>query len=124
MDTGLAAALSRSQLIDLTTTGRRSGEPRRIEIYLHNLGGRLVISGRPSAQPRAWLRNVEANPGVTLHLKQGTAADVTGTARVVTDPGERRELLEGVARNWGRTDLETMQAHSPLIEVVVPGYPA
>lgn len=125
MDTHLAAALGRSQLIDLTTTGRRSGEPRRIEIYLHNLAGRLVISGMPSAErTRAWLRNVEANPSVTLHLKQGIDADVPGTARVVTDPSERRELLDGVARNWGRTDLDAMQAHSPLIEVTVPGYPA
>ncbi|HEY5629103.1 MAG TPA: nitroreductase family deazaflavin-dependent oxidoreductase [Candidatus Limnocylindrales bacterium] len=124
MDPQIVAALGRSQLIDLTTTGRQTGEPRRIEIYLHNLGGRLVISGMPSRdRTRAWLRNVDANPAVTLHLKQGLVADVPATARVVTDPAERRELLEGVARNWGRTDLEVMQAHSPLIEVEVPGYP-
>ena len=124
MDPQTLAALDRSQLIDLTTTGRQSGQARRLEIFLHNLAGRLVISGVPSRErTRAWLRNVEANPSVTLHLKQGLQADVPATARVVTDPEERRRLLEGVAANWGRTDLDVMQAYSPLIEVSVAGYP-
>lgn len=124
MDPQILAALDHSQLIDLTTTGRQSGQARRLEIFLHNLAGRLVISGVPSRErTRAWLRNVEANPTVTLHLKQGLQADVPATARVVTDPEERRRLLEGVAANWGRTDLDVMQAYSPLIEVSVAGYP-
>ncbi len=124
MDPRILAALGRSQVIDFTTTGRKSGQPRRIEIFLHNLGGRLVISGLPSQErTRAWLRNVAANPAVTLHLKEGLAADVPATARVVSDPAERRQLLEGVARNWRRTDLDVMQEHSPLIELCVPGYP-
>jgi hypothetical protein len=33
-------------------------------------------------------------------------------------------LIEGVARNWKRTDVDVMVEHSPLIEVTVPGYPA
>jgi deazaflavin-dependent oxidoreductase (nitroreductase family) len=124
MDATVRAALGNSQTIDLTTTGRRTGEPRRIEIVLHNLGGRLVISGMPvPGRTRAWLHNVEANPAVTIHLKGGgVVADVEGTARVITDPAERRDLLAGVARNWGRTDLEVMMEHSPLIEVTVAGY--
>lgn len=125
MDPDIAIALSRSQVIDLTTTGRKTGEPRRIEIYLHNLDGRLVISGMPRpGNVRAWLRNVEANPAITLHLKRGINADVPATARVVTDPAERADLLAGVARNWNRTDLDVMEAHSPLMEVSVEGYPA
>jgi len=124
MDPTIVAAFRRSQVIDLTTTGRRSGESRRIEIYLHSLDGRLVISGIPNpGRTRAWLHNVTADSRVTLHLKAGVAADVPGTARVITDPAERAELLAGVARNWKRTDLEVMQAHSPLIEVSVEGYP-
>ncbi len=124
MDPAIRAALDRSQVIDLTTVGRRSGEPRRIEVFLHNLDGRLVISGRPDpTRTRAWLQNVAADPAVTLHLKHGVAADVPATARVVSDPAERRALLEGVARNWGRTDLDVMQAHSPLIELDVEGHP-
>lgn len=125
MEATLRAALDRSQVIDLTTTGRRSGEARRIEIFIHNLDGRLVISGMPApGRTRAWLRNVADNPEVTLHYKGPDAAgDVEGSARVITDPGERRTLLEGVARNWGRNDLDVMMEHSPLMVVTVPGYP-
>ncbi|HYO42104.1 MAG TPA: nitroreductase family deazaflavin-dependent oxidoreductase [Candidatus Limnocylindrales bacterium] len=125
MDDAVRTALAQTQVIDLTTVGRRTGEARRIEIVIHNLDGRLVISGMPMpGRTRAWIHNVEANPAVTIHLKGGELiADVTGTARVVTDPAERRELLVGVARNWNRTDLDVMVEHSPLIEVSVPGFP-
>jgi deazaflavin-dependent oxidoreductase (nitroreductase family) len=126
MDDTIRAALGHSQVIDITTTGRRSGQPRRIEIFLHNLDGRLVISGMPRpGRTRAWIHNLDADPALTLHLKGPQAvADVDGTARVITDPAERREMLTGVARNWRRTDLDAMVAHSPLIEVTVPGFPA
>lgn len=123
MDQRIRSELDRSGIIDLTTTGRRSHEPRRIEIFLHNIDGRLVISGMPRRETRAWLRNIEADPTVTVHLKRAIVADLAAQARVVTDPAERRELLAAVARNWGRTDVDTMVEYSPLIEVEVPGYP-
>jgi deazaflavin-dependent oxidoreductase (nitroreductase family) len=123
MDPAARAALDQGGIIDITTTGRRSGEPRRIEIALHNVAGRLVISGMPVRErSRAWLRNLEADSRLTVHLKQGVVADLPATARVVTDEAERRELLAHVARSWGRTDLDAMVAWSPLIEVTVPGY--
>lgn len=126
MDDTIRAALDRGHTIDITTTGRRSGTPRRIEIVFHNLGGRIVISGMPiRGRTRAWLHNLETDPHLTIHLKgPGVVADLEGTARIVTDEVERRELLAGVARNWGRTDLDAMVAWSPLIEVTIPGYPA
>ena len=119
MNDATRAALAKGGLIDLTTTGRTSGEPRRIEIVLHSIDGRLVVSGMPSPRTRAWLANVETNPRVTIHLKRGVVADVPGFARVVTDEQERRDLLAHVARTWGRSDLEAMVRQSPLIEVVV-----
>jgi deazaflavin-dependent oxidoreductase (nitroreductase family) len=123
MDPIVRAALDRGGIIDITTTGRRSGEPRRIEIVFHNVGGRIVISGMPIRdRTRAWIRNLEADPDLTVHLKQGVSADLAGTARIVTDEPERRDLLVHVARNWKRTDVDAMVAWSPLIEVTIPGY--
>jgi deazaflavin-dependent oxidoreductase (nitroreductase family) len=124
MDATIHDALDHSQTVDITTTGRRTGQPRRIEIVLHNLGGRLVISGMPHRRTRAWIHNLEADPRLTVHLKQGVHADVAGTARVVTDPAERRELLVGVARAWNRTDVDRMVAESPLIVLTIPEYAA
>jgi len=119
MNDATRTALARGGIIDLTTTGRRSGEPRRIEIVFHVIDGRIVVSGMPRREKRAWLANIEANPRVTVHLKRDVVADLPGEARVVTDETERRVLLVHVARAWGRDDLEVMVRYSPLIEIVL-----
>jgi deazaflavin-dependent oxidoreductase (nitroreductase family) len=120
MDDPIRAALSRGGTIDITTTGRRSGDPRRIEIVFHRIDGRMWISGIPSSRKRAWLANLEADPHLTVHLKGPLAvADLPATARVVTDEAERRQILERVAQAWRRTDVDRMVAQSPLIEVTV-----
>ena len=120
MDDSIRRALAQSGIIDITTTGRRSCEPRRIEIFFHAIDGRIYISGMPNAdQTRRWLSNLEAYPRFTFHLKGGVTADLPATARVVTDDAERRAILEHVARAWKRTDIDTMVAHSPLVEVTI-----
>lgn len=104
------------EIIDLTTTGRQSGEARRIEINIFSFDGRLYISGLPG--PRAWLANVAADPRLTVHLKTDVVADLPGRARVLSDPAERRPLLQRITRHWRReSELETFVARSPLIEV-------
>ncbi len=124
MDDSTLDALARSQLIDMTTTGRKTGQPRRIEIALHAIDGRLYISGMPRADhKRAWLLNLERDPRLTIRLKQTTNAEVAATARVIEEPVERRQILESVAARWRRTDVDVMVAHSPLIELTVAGYP-
>lgn len=116
----IRTALSHSQIIDLTTTGRRTGQPRRIEIFLHNDDGRLFITGMPRAdRTRDWIHNVKANPHIVIHLKQSVVADVPAISRVVTDANERRPLIEAAARRWRRTDIEDMMRHSPLILLTV-----
>ena len=122
MDEAIRSALSQSAVVDITTTGRRSGLPRRIEIVYHVVGGRIYISGMPRAgRKRSWLANLESEPRFTFHLKGTVTADLPATARVITDEAERRAILEHVARAWRRTDLDAMVAHSPLIEVTISG---
>lgn len=111
------AALERGGTIDMTTTGRQTGQPRRIEIVFHNIDGRFYISGIPSRRKRSWLANLEAHPDFVFHLKGRVKADLPATARVITDEAERRDVLKGVARNWRRNDLDVMVEYSPLVEV-------
>jgi deazaflavin-dependent oxidoreductase (nitroreductase family) len=121
----LAAAIGRvlrhGHTIDITTTGARTGLPRRIEIVFHSFEGHLYISGMPSRRTRGWLHNLRANPRFTFHLKQLLQADLPATAREITDPVERREVLTKVARVW-RQDLEAMMRFSPLVEATIDGY--
>ena len=125
MDDSVRRALSQGGVIDITTTGRRTGEPRRIEIVYHVIGGRIYISGRPnSAGPRHWLTNLEAHPAFTFHLKQEVKADLPARARIITGEVERRAILEHVARGWNRTDIDQMVLYSPLVEVTIAGLDA
>ena len=120
MDDRIRRALSRGHTIDLTTTGRKTGQARRIELVFHAIDGRVYISGMPGF-PRSWLANIKANPDVTFHLKGPIQADLPATAREITEPGERRRIMERVAANWRRTDVDWMMTASPLIEVEIPG---
>lgn len=113
----IAQALHRGGIIDITTTGRKSGQPRRIEIVFFNVDGRVYITGLPG--PRAWMANLQADTRLTFHLKKGISADLPATARTVTDEEERRTVLSVALRAWRREDqLDAFLAGSPLVEVI------
>ncbi len=122
MDDHIRQALDQGHVIDITTTGRTSGEPRRIEIMFHNFDGRIYISGMPRPEPRAWLANLRVDPSLTFHLKGAVQADLPATAQVIDDVAERERVMPLVAAAWNRTDIGDMVAWSPLIEVTIPGY--
>jgi deazaflavin-dependent oxidoreductase (nitroreductase family) len=120
MDEDIRRALSHGHTIDITTTGRRTGKARRIEIVFHNFDGRIYISGLPSRRKRAWIANLETDPRMTLHLKgPRVTADLPARARVIGDEQERRAIMPRVAAVWRRQDVDQMIAYSPLIEVTV-----
>ena len=118
----IRSALKRGHTIDITTTGNKSGEPRRIEMVFHSFGGHVYISGMPNPdRTRAWLQNLRANPNFTFHLKQLVKADLPATAREITADPERLAVLEKVARSW-RRDVGPMREFSPLVEVTIEGF--
>lgn len=96
----------------LTTTGRRSGRPHRIEIWFA-VGEAAVYLLSGGGDRSDWVRNLTVSPDVILELGHERRAT---TARVVTDPEEdalaRRLLVEkyrpryrGELDAWGRTSL-------------------
>jgi len=121
MNDEIANALAHGHTIDITTTGRKTGEPRRLEIVFHNIDGRLIITGSPRAErTRAWIYNLEADPELIFHLKGAVVADLPATARIITDPADRREIAAWVIANaWPQQDVEQMTAYSPMIEVTI-----
>jgi deazaflavin-dependent oxidoreductase (nitroreductase family) len=118
MDETIKTALARGNVIDITTTGRQTHEPRRIEIVYHSIDGHVYVSGMPGR--RSWLVNLEADPHLTFHLKRGVTADLPAVARVIVDDAERRTLFHEIVKVWTKQDVETMVASSPLIEVTFP----
>ena len=126
MQDAVRRALGRGHVIDITTTGRKSGQPRRIEIVFHNIDGRIYISGTPNPRrTRDWLLNLGADPRMTIHLKGAVHADVPATARVVDDPEERKQVSDWIVQHaWRSMDVDAMQAWSPLIEVEPEGIAA
>lgn len=68
----------------LTTTGRVSGQPRRIEIWFAIDEDTLyMLSG--GGDRSDWVKNLRREPAVTVEIGDGKFA---GLARVVTDPIE------------------------------------
>lgn len=117
MDERIQRALSRPHRIDMTTTGRRTGQPRRIELVFHVIDGMIIISGMPGR--RDWYANLVADPHLTFHLTGPVQADLPAVARPIVEPTERRRVMGAVTSNWRAEDrFETFYRRSPLIEVL------
>jgi hypothetical protein len=82
MDAATERALTTDVLIDMTTIGRKTGNPHRIEIAF-NFDGVLYISAMPGK--RDWYANLVVTPDFTFHLKQSAQADLPATALPITD---------------------------------------
>jgi F420H(2)-dependent quinone reductase len=103
----------------LTTTGRRSGEPRPVVLGYYEDGPNLVtmaMNGWASAEPAWWL-NLQANPQAMVELAGGVRRDVLGRA-AIDEEHERlwqrwREIdkkLDGyAARRSGRTAVVVLE---------------
>ena len=119
MDEQIRNALKGKEVvIDITTTGRRSGQSRRVEIWFHNIDGRIIITGTPG--PRSWLANLAVNPKFTFHLKGTVRADLPARARLIIDPDERRAIMSAPETGWYRDQvggIEPLAKGSPMLEV-------
>ena len=113
MDEAVQRALETDRTVDITTTGRNSGQPRRIEIWRYRYDGRTFLSGSPGT--RDWYANLLADPEFVFHLKGSAQADLPAVAI----EAERREVIAGILDDLGRGsgDLEEWVARSPLAEV-------
>ncbi len=100
----------------LTTTGRRTGQPHRIEIWFAAHDGRiyLLAGGRERSD---WVRNLQAHAQVTVELGDETHVGAAHILQAGTDEDRQaRELLVAKYREgdnldeWGRTALPVVIA--------------
>ncbi|MEL7974340.1 nitroreductase/quinone reductase family protein [Isoptericola sp. F-RaC21] len=100
------AAGTRERIIDITTRGRRTGRPRRIEIFFYRAAGATYLCSGAGGAATDWHANLLADPRFTFHLKNGVRADLPARATPVTDPAERQAVLAEIV-----ADLN--QPHDP-----------
>lgn len=107
--------LASLRTIDLTTIGRRSGLPQRIEIWWFHVDGRFIISGGPGR--RDWLANIYAHPKVTIHANDD---DIPARAIPIDDQAFRRSFFTRPATSWYSTqsELENLIDSAPMVEIV------
>lgn len=100
----------------LTTTGRRSGEPRSTPlIYQEHDGAYLVVASKGGAdEPPAWYRNLEQEPEVTVQVK----ADRFPARARVAAAGEKGEMWKKMTAAWPAYD-EYQEKTDREIPVVV-----
>ncbi len=116
LDSKVQEALEKDLVIDITTTGRKSGQPRRVEIWFHNLDGVLYITGLPGS--RGWYANILADPCMTFHLKETATADLPARATPITSVEQKRDILRHICTKQGTLDqLEARVSGAPLIKV-------
>ncbi|WP_433295897.1 nitroreductase family deazaflavin-dependent oxidoreductase [Actinoplanes sp. CA-030573] len=113
----------RCGMLRLTTTGRRSGEPRAVVLCYIEDGDRLVtlaMNGWDRADPAWWL-NLRANGSATVDLAGGGSRPVT--AAVAT--GEERERLWAALHDYeGYGDIDAFAARRGRETAVVVLSPA
>ena len=120
MDERVRNALANDRTIDITTIGRNSGIPRRIETWFYRLDDRIYLTG--SLGRRDWYANLLANPGFTFHLKQSVAADLPAHATPITDPEQKRAIFTRILSDLGGSEnLEAWLEGSPLMSVSFNG---
>lgn len=91
----------------LTTRGRVTGTPHEIEIWFARSGSTLYLMA--GAGDRSdWVRNLRADPGVTVRLRDVTFA---ATARVVEPGGDEDALARRIV-----TDKFQPRYHGDLAE--------
>jgi F420H(2)-dependent quinone reductase len=120
MDEDIRRALSEDRTIDITTLGRKSNRPHRIETWLFRADGKHFLTGSPGR--RDWYANLLHTPDLTLHLKQRVKADLPARATPITDPEERKAIFTRILGELDALpDLETWLAGSPLMELQFNG---
>lgn len=99
----------------LTTTGRRSGEPRRTALIYGRYGKDYVIVASKGGAPKhpLWYLNLQANPRVTVQVEDEVFDAVARDATAE----EREELWPEMAKIWPDYDnyQQKTDRHIPVV---------
>jgi deazaflavin-dependent oxidoreductase (nitroreductase family) len=106
-----------TQILILTTVGRKSGEERKAPlIYGEHDGHRLIVASKGGAdEPPAWYVNLKANPEVRVQVKDDK---YTARARDAT-PEEQAETWPIMVGHWPAYEEYQKKTDRPIPVVVL-----
>jgi deazaflavin-dependent oxidoreductase (nitroreductase family) len=100
---GVMAQAKEPAYLYLTTTGRRSGVPREMEIWFTRRKGRFYVIAEHGERAQ-WVRNLRASAGVQWRV---AGATYTGVARVIdpaVDPALHATVQDRSRQKYGWGD--------------------
>lgn len=114
MDEATRDRLAGHRTVDMTTFGRKSGEPRTVEIWWFRFEDRFIVTGTPGR--RDWLANVRADARVVIEVD---GMRVEATASEVSDTEFRSRFFTSTDPRWYRTQagLDKLVDEAPMIVV-------
>jgi len=107
------AAAAKEREVTLTTTGRKSGKPRRVTVWVTTDGEHIYIrSGQGIA--RDWPQNLLANNQASLRMG---GESIKVRARHVADPDEAH-ATSGLVREKYGTTTTSAKAEEAVFELI------
>jgi deazaflavin-dependent oxidoreductase (nitroreductase family) len=106
-----------ANLLLLTTTGAKSGQPRTSPLAYFDIDGKLIIIGSFAGAPKdpAWVHNLRANPAA--HVEVGTEQfDVTARELPRAERDELFDRVAAAAPGFGEYQSKTSRV-IPLFEL-------
>lgn len=116
-DSSLAGGKGVFPTLLLTTTGRKSGEPRLLPLIYKKVGDNYVIIASKAGYPThpSWFLNLEANPDCQVQV----ASDKFAARMRVAEGEEREDLWRQMAAVFPPYDDYQKAAGGRVIPVVV-----
>lgn len=87
MEPSILERLHRERFLYLTTVGRKSGQPRTIEIWFVVYEGRLYVNAERGLRAH-WVRNIQVNPAISVRVR---GHEYRGRARILDSERDRLE---------------------------------
>ena len=109
--------LHTSNNLHLTTTGRSSGLPRRVELWFAYSEGCicLLAGSTEDGRPNNWYRNLQANPSASVEIGDLT---LSVTMEPVEDPDSERAAIRGLfLAKFGQDIMDRFYNREGLIPV-------
>ncbi|MCC6626925.1 MAG: nitroreductase family deazaflavin-dependent oxidoreductase [Chloroflexi bacterium] len=108
----IIALCEREREVELTTSGRVTGRPTRVTIWITAADGHLYIRSGRGMTTRDWPRNLRARAEAILHV---AGQDVPVRARILS-PVAARAVSDLVTAKYGVTRAEAPPGEPTLAE--------